>query len=85
MCVCACFPSLLNASPHGGQNGCSDGAAEGHLGGWGAAERDGVALVCTAALDCGHIVDSQQQGVGGVGVAEGVVSPAALRTEASEG
>lgn len=37
---------LQHATPHGGQDSCANGGSECHLGGWGATELDGVALVC---------------------------------------
>lgn len=56
---------LQHASPHGGQDGCTDGGSEGHLGGRGTTERNGVALVCPAAIKHRRVCDTDNGGVGG--------------------
>lgn len=77
------FSNLHHASPRRGQDGCTDDGSKGHLGGRGAADRDGVALVRGAAVHSGLVADSQKRTIRG-GVAAGWL-PAALRVEAHRG
>lgn len=59
------FRTSQHASPHGGQESCTNSGAERHLGGWGAAELDGVALVRGAAGNFPLVGDGHQGAIGG--------------------
>lgn len=72
---------LQNASQCGGQDGCTDGGAEGHLVGRSGAECDGIAALGGAAGDLGVVGDTQH-GVRGGCVTAGGVFNAALDVEA---
>lgn len=74
---------LQHASPGRGQDSGTDGGGEGHPSGRGATERDGVALICRAALKFSLIGDTEQDGRGGHVAAGGVIF-AALGVEAWE-
>lgn len=72
-------------SQHASQDGDQDGSGDGggHLGGRGAAQRDGVAPVRTAAGDRGVVGDAQQSWRRG-SVAGNIVYTATLVAEASK-
>lgn len=61
--------AALHDAPHGGQRDHSQPGGQGHPGGGGAAQHDGVALVRRAAVD--FLFVAEQQGAVGGGVAAG--------------